>query len=118
MFGGSCYAEISCHPLMFLLRVIVTPVFIFYFVVSDINAIDFTFRGVARFQQYLSAMIVFTALIAYLVVGYIDAHGVLYAIHAKVNKLGKIFIGLMFAVDVTMIGALIYLMIQLKAIGV
>lgn len=118
MLGGSCYAEISCHPLMFLLRVIVIPVFIFYFIVPSINAIDFTFRGAARFQQYLGAMIVFTVLIAYLVVGYIDARGVLYAIHAKVNKLGKVFISLMLVVDVVMIGSLIVLIIQLKAVGV
>lgn len=63
-------------------------------------------------------MTVFTVLIAYLVVGYLDVQGVLYAIHAKVNKLSKVFISLMLAVDTVMIGALIVLMIQLKTVGV
>ena len=70
----------------------------------------------AKFQQYWCAMTVFTVLIAYLVVGYLDVQGVLYAIHAKVNKLSKVFITLMFAVDVVMIGVLITLMIQLKTV--
>ena len=114
----SCYAEISCHPLMFLLRVIVVPVFIFYFVVPDINAIDITLHGVARLQQNCCGMTIFTALIAYLVVGYLDVLGMLYAIHAKVNTLSKVFMSLMLAVDIAMIGSLIVLMIQLKTIGV
>lgn len=36
----SCYAEMSCHPLMFLLRIIVVPVFIFYYedgVLNDVR---------------------------------------------------------------------------------
>lgn len=118
MLGGDCYTGISCHPLMFLLRVIVVPVFIFYFVVPNINAIDITFRGAARFQQYLGAITIFTVLIAYLVIGYFDTHDALYAIHAKVNKLSKVFMSLMLVVDIVMIGALIVLMIQLKTVGV
>lgn len=118
MLDGNDCTEMGYHPLMFLLKVIVFPVFIFYFVVPDINAIDITFRGVARFQQYLGAMTVFTVLIAYLVVGYFDTYAMLYAIHVKVNKLGKIFMSLMLAVDIVMIGVLITLMIQLKSVGV
>lgn len=118
MLGSSCYAEISCHPFMFLLRVIVVPTFIFYFVVPDMNAINTTLHGVARFQQMCCVQTFFIMLIAYLVVGYFDAHSVLYVIHAEVNKLGKVFISLMLAVDIVMIGSLIVLMIQLKTIGV
>lgn len=114
----SCYAEMSCHPLMFLLRVIVVPVFIFYFVVPDINAIDITLHGVARLQQNYCGMILFTALIAYFVVGYLDVKGMIYAACNNMNKLGKAFIGLMLTVDVVMIGALITLMVQLRTIGV
>ena len=118
MLDGGCYAEISCYPLMFLLRVIVVPTFIFYFVVPDMNAINTTLHGVARFQQMCCGQTFFAVLIAYLVVGFLDVQGVLYAIHAKVNKLSKVFISLMLAVDTVMIGALIVLMIQLKTVGV
>lgn len=114
----SCYAEISCHPLMFLLRVIVVPVFIFYFVAPDMNAIDTTLRGVIRFQQNCCAMTIFVTLIAYLVVGYLDVRGMIYAICSNMNKLCKVFIGLMLTVDVIMIGALITLLVQLKTIGI
>ena len=118
MLNGNDCTEMGYHPLMFLLKIIVFPVFIFYFVVPDMNAINTTLSGVAKFQQYWCAMTVFTVLIAYLVVGYLDVQGVLYAIHAKVNKLSKVFISLMLAVDTVMIGALIVLMIQLKTVGV
>lgn len=118
MLNGNDCAEMGYHPLMFLLKVIVFPVFIFYFVVPDMNAINTTLRGVARFQQMLCGLTFFTVLIAYLVVGYIDGYGVLYAIHAKVNKLSKVFISLMLIVDIIMIGVLITLMIQLKTIGI
>lgn len=117
MLNGNDCTEMGYHPLMFLLKVIVFPVFIFYFVVPDMNAINTTLRGVARFQQMLCGLTFFTVLVAYLVVGYLDVQGVLYAIHAKVNKLSKVFISLMLAVDAVMIGALIVLMIQLKTIG-
>ena len=110
MLNGNDCAEMGYHPLMFLLKVTVFPVFIFYFVVPDMNAINTTLRGVARFQQMLCGLTFFTVLIAYLVV--------LYAIHAKVNKLSKVFISLMLIVDIIMIGVLITLMIQLKTIGI
>lgn len=94
------------------------PTFIFYFTVPNINAIDVTFRGVAKFQQYWCAMTVFTVLIAYLVVGYLDVRGMIYATCSNMNKLGKVFIGLMLTVDVIMIGALITLLVQLRTIGI
>ena len=118
MLDGCYHAEIGYHPLMFLLKVIVAPVFIFYFVVPDMNAINTALRGAARFQSMLCGLTFFTVLVAYLVVGYLDVLGMLYAIHAKVNTLSKVFMSLMLAVDIAMIGSLIVLMIQLKTIGV
>lgn len=75
MLNGCYSTDVSYHPLMFLLKVIVAPVFIFYFVVPNINAIDTTFRGLARFQQTWCGLTLFTVMIAYLVVGYVDAQG-------------------------------------------
>lgn len=118
MLDGCYRTEIGYHPLMFLLKVIVIPVFIFYFVVPDMNAINTTLTGIARFQQNCCGMTIFTAIIAYLVVGYVDIQGMLYAMHTNVSRLNKAFIGLMFAVDVVMVGVLINLMVQLKTVGV